>query len=343
MSPSPGPGPRVSIIALAEGQGPWLLDWVLWHRLAGFDQVILCDPPGGGAADLLDALSRQGLAHGVAVPNSTDGDRAAQVRAAVNSPAAQAALDGSDWLLVAEVTDFLHAPAGLLPGLAKLTEASGLALPCVTFGSGGQAHCARRMIPARFTHRQAAGSVQRLPLRVLARYRKDWTWGLHRPALPKDEAAQWLTPGGTLRTADSLTWFLPPEDAAFTAEPGDAQPNSAQAPRINRYPLRSAEEYLLSRPAPLSAADLAEFARLNDAPTPDDSAAAQAEATTQAVASALKDPALRAAQNQQEEALRIRLAALRARPGFGHDMRALLEAMARHTPVAPLWPRQGAG
>lgn len=364
MAAAPGPAPQVSIIALAGGQGPWLLDWVIWHRLAGFSRVILCHPPGDGAADLLAALARLGLATGVPVAPGTDTgtgtDRPAQVRAAVNSPAARAALAGSDWLLVAEVTDFLHAPAPLLPHITALTDASGLALPAITFGTGGQGHYASRPVPARFIHRQAAGSVQRVPLRVLARYRADWTWGLHRPALPKGEVTQWLTPAGSCVSSDHLTWFLRPEDAGFSADSSCAELSSSDvssaalsfadlsstdrgdtlSPRINRYPLRSAEEFLLSRPAPLSPADLAEFTRLNNTPVPDTSAAPHARATLQAVTTALQDPALRAAQARQSAALRTRLAAQRARPRFADDLRALLHAMSRDTQPDPLWPPQ---
>lgn len=347
MPSAPAPAPVVAIATLADDQGPWLLEWVVWHRLAGFTRVVICHGADDSAADLIVALAQQGLAVGVTVTPTVAVDRAAQVRAAINSPATRSALQGVDWLMVAEVHDFLHSPptpptnpARPAPGadhpplvptdVSRLIDAcpgtDGMALPAVTFGTGGQGHFANRPVTARFTFRHDLDAVHRLPLRVFARFDPGWTYGLHRPTPPEGIVARWHTPGGDEVCSDSLTWFLRPD-----------QTGAAHAARINRYPLRSAEEYALFHPGPMAQAALGEFTRLNAASTHDDSATARANATAKAMAAAQQDPALGRALAHQLDHLRTRLTERRAAPSFATDMRRLLAEGHRAAPSDPLW------
>lgn len=339
MSAPHGPATRrngeVSTIAtLAHDQGPWLLEWVVWHRLAGFDRVVICHAADDSAVGLIVCLQDHGMAVGVTVARTDSTERARQIRSAINSPAARAALQGTDWLLVAEVTDFLHlcdklaatTPAQTDVGhlLALCAQTDGIALPAISFGTGGHGHFANRPVTARFTHRHATRAAARLPVRVLSRYFPGWTYGLHRPTPPEGTIARWCTPNGSVTTSDTLTWFLSPEHCG-----GD------DPVRINRYPLRSAEEYLLGRALPLTKADADEFARLNACDTFDDSAAQKPLA--QAMAKAARLPGMADVLAHQQAHLHHRLSAIRSQPEFAANLRCLLPLLHRAAPCDPVW------
>jgi hypothetical protein len=52
----------ITLVATMRNEGPFLLEWVAYHRLIGFNDVLICtNDCVDGSPELLDALQNHGL------------------------------------------------------------------------------------------------------------------------------------------------------------------------------------------------------------------------------------------------------------------------------------------
>ena len=105
---SRGGAPRVTAVTCVKNEGPFLLEWVAFHRLIGVtDFLIYSNDCDDGTEPLLDALAPWGVVH---LPNPARG-RSYQMEA-LRHAARQEVVRGADWVWIADVDEFLniHAP-----------------------------------------------------------------------------------------------------------------------------------------------------------------------------------------------------------------------------------------
>lgn len=124
-----------AVFACMRNEGPFILEWVAWHRVLGFGRVIVATNACTDGSDaLLDALASGGaLTHLPHAPAPGEAPQDSGMRAALSHLAAHPA----DWLLHIDSDEFLM-PATSLPDLLDLgSDAHVIALPWRAFGDSG--------------------------------------------------------------------------------------------------------------------------------------------------------------------------------------------------------------
>lgn len=174
---------RTALLTAVKNEGPDLLEWVAYHRLVGFDPIIVysndCDD---GSDLLLDALARIGwIEHHRHQPPSHIAPQDAVAALAWQNPSLRAA----DWAIWLDADEFLNvkAPGGRVqPLIDAAGEADAIAVNWRNFGDSGLTHSPDALVLASFT--QAAPLDARMSRTVKTLFRvSDMIDGLfiHRP------------------------------------------------------------------------------------------------------------------------------------------------------------------
>lgn len=132
-----GPPGGATLIAAARDEGPFLLEWIAYHRWIGFsDVVIATNDCEDGSPALLDRLQALGIVHHLPTrPGLEDKPQLVAYREAAQHPAVRAAR----WSMVLDLDEFLniHAGAGRLTDLvAAVPDATAFLVNWRVFGSG---------------------------------------------------------------------------------------------------------------------------------------------------------------------------------------------------------------
>jgi Glycosyl transferase family 2 len=239
---------KATVVASMRNEGPFIVEWVAWYRMLGFDRVlVVTNDCTDRSPALLQALQTAGWVQhlDVVVPQGSQ-----IVAAKLKEARRHKAVTQADWVLVCDVDEFLvvHKGAGLL---ADLTGAGppwaflGMAIAWRVFGSGG-----RETFDDMPVHRQFLSALRaNRPLSAFVKtlYRAPrWfrVMGEHGPRQFKPEKAEigqggnvWVTAAG--RPVPS--WQ--PDGDYLRYLPGDLV--SHQGAQMNHYMLRSEETYSL--------------------------------------------------------------------------------------------------
>nr|WP_252731549.1 glycosyltransferase family 2 protein [Lentibacter algarum] len=125
-------------------EGPYLLEWLAYHRVIGFEQiVIVTNDCIDGSDALLDALSKRGLVTHI---NQTVAEGQAPQDNAMRLALAYLRTTNTTWLCHIDADEFLNIRSGQgrLPDLlADTGHADAIALPWLAFGDSG--HSARTL------------------------------------------------------------------------------------------------------------------------------------------------------------------------------------------------------
>lgn len=158
----------VAVLACMRNEGPFLLEWVAYHRVIGFDRVIVATNACTDGSDLLlDALAAGGaLTHLPHVPPVGATPQDSGMRAAL----AHLADAPADWLLHIDADEFLNLRAGntLTDLLALGDQAHVIALPWRAFGDSGHAQWPGATLP-HFTRCEAAANPETTKFKSLFR------------------------------------------------------------------------------------------------------------------------------------------------------------------------------
>lgn len=256
---------KTTLIAAVRNEGPFLLEWIAYHRLIGFsDIVIYADVSIDGTDDLLRALhDAKVITH---IPNTrTDdsqhkGHRARAYNAAGDLPQVRDA----DWVLALDTDEFLniHAGKGRLDDLLKATKGADLiSLAWRIFGHSGIVDFEDTAVTSRFVQAAPADVTvmeRQYGLKTLFRPAIAAKIGPHRPALKPDTQVTWVNGSG-----DTVTDDL--RDKGWSANANTLGYDLAQ---INHYMIRGAAVFALhnlqnpplgSEPVPLTLADMTAF------------------------------------------------------------------------------------
>lgn len=238
--------PRFCLISAIRNEGPDLLEWALYHRLIGFDHLVVwsndCED---GSDDLLEALSGLGwLTHRrhVAPPGVSPQDAVAAH--AIADPA----LAGADWLMWLDADEFLviHAGAHRLPDLAAASRgAQALALNWRNFGDGGHDTSPPGLVTESFSHGMTLDNPQGRSVKTLFRPGPHVAeFAIHRPIFAEGATVD-MRDGAGKPLGHAFQFGRNKDNRPKHRVPEGRQ--SWRIGQINHYPVKALDRYLLKR------------------------------------------------------------------------------------------------
>lgn len=171
------------LFSAQRNEGPFLLEWVAYHRAIGFDRIVIySNDCTDGSDDLLDALADLGVVeHHRHTPPTGTAPQIAARDLFLNSTPPQ---DG-DWVLWLDSDEFLLPMVGehTLDDLIGAMNANAVAIPWRLMGDGGNTTWPGRHINAHFTGASAANRSDGIECKTLFKVGPQVrTFGIHRPA-----------------------------------------------------------------------------------------------------------------------------------------------------------------
>ncbi|SCY69129.1 glycosyltransferase family 2 protein [Paracoccus tibetensis] len=282
---------RFVLVTTMRNEAPFILEWLVYHRLIGFTDILVFTNDCEDGTDLmLDRLAAMGLL--THLPNARRGKKTVQWQA-LSRASHQGVVKKADWLMVADVDEFLVVKAGdghLADLLAAVPEPRGFQIPWRMFGASGRVAFDPDLVMAQFT--RAAPEALVWPWRAVqfkSLFRNGphvLGLGVHQPKLDPAARGAWYDANGRPRGPVPGTVTL-----ETTPRYGLAQ--------LNHYALGSAENFLVKaeRGRPNRTAEpigLDYWIDRNFDTVEDDAILRHLPAVRQGVAALLEDPALRA-------------------------------------------------
>lgn len=153
--------PRICLVSPARNEGPFLLEWIAWHRMIGFDDIlVLTNDCTDGSDDMLDALAELGLVrHQRHYPRSDE----SPVRHAYRKAHKDAGVLAADWVMVMDTDEYLQVFIGdgsvhdLV--LKNGQNCLGMAVNWKVFGNNSVSDWQDKFLRHQFTH-AADGQVE---------------------------------------------------------------------------------------------------------------------------------------------------------------------------------------
>ena len=141
---------KVTLAAIMKDELPYILEWVAYYRLIGFDEIVVySNDSTDGSLQLLDALSRAGvLTH--RIQKATSGPLSPQVAAYADA----ARRCKTEWIAFFDADEFLVLKADAKVGdfINRFgSEVSGIAINWRIFGSAGKLALEPGLVIERFT------------------------------------------------------------------------------------------------------------------------------------------------------------------------------------------------
>ncbi len=235
------------LMTAIKDEGPDLLEWVAWHRLLGFDRILVWSNDCSDGCDLmLDRLAQMGwvdhMRHSPA-PDLSAQDNVA--RLAQSHPGWQSA----DWVMWLDADEFLTVNCGgnrLSDLISALKGAAGIAVNWRVFGSMGRHHTAQdHLVTETFT--QAAPLEDEFSRVVKTLYRKtlDITdIGIHRPMWREGSAPRVLSGAG--KPVNDRFLFSKKKNGRQRDMLGNGQQSWALA-QVNHYAIKALDRLALKR------------------------------------------------------------------------------------------------
>jgi hypothetical protein len=239
-------GNRTGIVTCMKNEGPFILEWLAYHRAIGVQEfLIYSNDCSDGTDRMLDLLDRKGFVRHRENPYRDLGMKPqhAALKAAGDEPLVQAL----DWALVMDVDEFIniHAGDGLLEDLyGAVPEANMISMTWRLFGNGDVAAFDDRPVIEQFTAcapRYARKPHQAWGFKTAVRntgiFRK---LGVHRPKGLRPQLVQdvrWVNGSGQPM----------PLEAYRNAWRSTKDTYGYDLVTLNHYPLRSAESFLVKR------------------------------------------------------------------------------------------------
>ena len=234
---------RILLVATMRNEGPYILEWLAYHRAIGFTDILVCtNDCVDESPALLDRLEQLGqLVHLRSRPASPREAQLVAYTLAASHPLTEAA----DWAMVLDADEFLnvHAGAGLVTDL--IDAAPGATAICVNwrlFGSSGQRGWSPGLVTERFTRAAPLEHGVNWPYKTLFTRLDAYGCKLlsHQPRFPHAHELENLHyVDGAGRTLPS--WVFDETRTEFLqSEPGTVSWALAQ---VNHYNTRSRDDY----------------------------------------------------------------------------------------------------
>ena len=242
-----GATPRITAVTCVKNEGPFLLEWIAYHRMIGVTDFLFysndCDD---GTDRLLDALGARGDV--IHLPNPAKG-RNYQMEA-LKDAARQEVVRRADWVWVADVDEFLNIHVGrrTIPDLiAACGNPQAISVTFQFFANDGIADFEDRPVIEQFTRTHNPDLwCGESAIEVKTLVRSDFPlhyYGAHRPFLKK-ESGKDARPAWTDGSGRPV-----PHKFLIAANPRRIRKFPAAGARkyatLNHYALRSLDSYLV--------------------------------------------------------------------------------------------------
>ena len=316
---------NVVLTTMAKDEGPYLLEWVAYHHLLGFTDILfLTNDCTDGTDDMLDALAGLGLLS--RVDNAAWREKPPQPRGIArigNHPLFVAA----DWHMLIDLDEFLQIKTGdgTVDGLIdviKENDATAMPVTWRFFGSNGHARYEDDFVTTRFTSAASDHFTKGYGVKTIYTHQPWMKLAIHRPHLkPKylktdEKQLRWVNGSGQVLNGRKIAWKQKLDEAGYDLV------------QLNHYGVKSGEEFLMRR---LRGDILNNHGKYDDAyfrtydqnSVQDTGASAMADKVRSLCDRLLEQPAVRAAQDLIQTRYAEKLARLRETEGYAQQIEAL--------------------
>lgn len=239
------PNSGIVIVASLKNEAPYILEWIAHHRMVGVDNfVIYTNDCEDGTAEILDRLDRLGIVEHR--PNNRWKGDSPQMHALGIAPK-EPLIRMADWIIHIDVDEFINVRCGngtLQDFLARVPDATNIAMPWRLFGNNGVARISDRLVTESFIRcapkfcpkPHTVWGIKTMTKNIGA-YSKI---GCHRPNGLTAERAQdvlWVNGSGqdVTRELRDRGWRNSRKTVGYDLI------------QLNHYALRSADSYLVKR------------------------------------------------------------------------------------------------
>lgn len=235
---------RSILIATVKNEGPFLLEWVAWHRLIGFDDIVIAQNDSDDMTkEILHCLDAIGIIHFIENSLAPDGTKpigSHQMRAyqrASDLPIyAQA-----DWAMALDCDEFLVVTTGggQVSDLIEKFEndADQIHVHWTFMGSNAQSTFQDELVTTRFNETVLAERVTKIPVcfKTLYRTRAFTKVGIHRPSPDNLDPGRAVTASG-----------IGVENIRMSKH-SSLDPGTQKNAQILHYKIRDAESFILAK------------------------------------------------------------------------------------------------
>jgi hypothetical protein len=238
---------RITAVTCVKNEGPFLLEWIAFHRVIGVtDFLFYSNDCSDGTDRLLDTLADHGIV--THLPNPAQG-RNYQMEA-LRHAAKQDCVTGADWVWVADVDEFpnIHVGDHTLPALIDACgNPQAITLTFQFFANGGIDEFVDSPVIQQFTRTHNPDIwCGELAIEVKTLIRKDFPlkyFGAHRPffreSLPEKKHPRWTDGSGRAVDHKFLIAANPRRIRKFPAA------GVREFATLHHYALRSLDSYLV--------------------------------------------------------------------------------------------------
>jgi Glycosyl transferase family 2 len=180
--------PRKVLFSAMKNEAPFVLEWIAYHKVIGFDEIVICsNPSNDGMEEILGALADAGEIRHLRAEVPPD-ERPQLV--ASDTFSAEVGFRPNDWYLWLDADEFLNIHVGDRTVDALVDALAGRQFALINwrvFGAAGNARFPGRFIDESFARASDAGFRENMQQKTLFRFddavRGFGRIGIHRPLL----------------------------------------------------------------------------------------------------------------------------------------------------------------
>ncbi len=240
---------RITAITPMKNEGPFILEWIAYHRLIGItDFIVFTNDCADGTDLILDRLDDLGIVRHMPNPSILTEGEGGHHWAAMKYVNAFGRLRRADWFISFDVDEFICVNTGkgrLTDLVVAVPEAQFISMNQLNFGCAGhEAYDPSVPLLARFdramSHDDATyGWTRSRGVKTMTRGDAPFKWvGNHSPDLHEDAVGQVTWVNGDGRP-------VPPEAYTKTYKSAKAEGKGYGLVQLNHYALRSMENFLV--------------------------------------------------------------------------------------------------
>ncbi|MDM7930713.1 glycosyltransferase family 2 protein [Tabrizicola sp.] len=250
-----GAGRKVLFSAM-KNEAPFVLEWIAYHKVIGFDEVVICsNPSNDGMEEILAALAEAGeMRHlRATVPEG----KSPQIFA-IRKFAADVGFHNGDWYLWLDGDEFLNVHVGdrtVSALVEELGERHCALINWRIFGSSGHARFPGRFVSPDFARASRPDFLMNTRIKGIFRHSAAFSgfaeFGIHRPLIARNSGLRledFVTGNGqpALPTGRSHLRWLTGEDFTNTSQLNRNESGWALA-QINHYIVRTKDFFGLKQ------------------------------------------------------------------------------------------------
>lgn len=329
---------RITAVTCVKNEGPFLLEWIAFHRLIGVTEFLFySNDCTDGTDQLLDALAARGLVQHLANPAQGRNYQMEALKDARHQPV----IRDANWIWVADVDEFLNIHVGdySIPALIDAcADPQAISLSFRYFANGQVEDFTDMPVVSQFKHTHTPDLwCGERAIEVKTLVRQDFPlqyFGAHRPFfkgnLPENQRPRWTDGSGRDVPHRFLVAANPRRIRRFPAQ------GARRFATLNHYALRSLDSYLVKTDRgdvnrDNRAFDLAYWRERNDAAIEDTSILRHLPRLATAIADLNSDPEIAALHENSVRLHKARRDALLTQSGY----RTLRDALRRANPLPP--------